>query len=153
MSTINIRKENKGAIDSNKAEYYKMIKEIEKLEINIKKERLLDKANDMDIETENDKYDYLGGKLKKQNNSLNKANNVGNEVINTQAKTMEELVRQRTKLTTANDGLNEVEQNLSLHDQFVGVMNDRELYTKLKLVFVIVVLSIANLIVLRIKLF
>ncbi len=153
MSSIKIRSEHKGAIESNKAEYYKMLKEVDKLDNLLKKERLIDKTTDADLENENDKYNYLSGKIKKQNNNLSKANQMGNEIIGNQNLTMEELVRQRNKLNSANSGLEEVEHNLSLHDQFIGVMNNRELYSKLKMVFIIILLFIANMIVLKIKLF
>lgn len=154
MSSIKLRNEYKGAIDSNKAEYFKMNKEVDKLDLMIKKERLIDKTTDSDLGSEeSDKYNYLSGKVNKQNNNLNKANQMGNEIVTTQGKTMEELIRQREKLKSANNTISEVEQTLSLHDQFVACMNNRELFAKLKLVFVIVLLGIANLIVLNIKLF
>ena len=150
MVTDKIRHEYIGAIRSNKTEYDKMIKEIDKIHNQLKKERLLD--NTVEPENEGDKYNYLNKKMLKQNNNLVRAQQMGNEITETQDKTLEELVRQKNKLKGANEMMGEVEQSLSLHDQLLGVMSNRELFNKLKLVSIVILLLFADLLVLYIKL-
>lgn len=98
-----------------------------------------------------DKYKLLNNKLDKQNNDLVKAKNIHHNIIDTQTKTAEALVDQRKRLENTKAKLEEVEQTLSIQDQIFGVMNNRELYSKAKLVFIIILLFFANLIVLYIK--
>ena len=131
-----------------------MMKDVEKIDTQLKKEKLIDKSIEAEHEMENDsdKFNYLSGKINKQNNSLNKASQMGKEITSTQNKTLDELVRQRNKLQHTNNLVTEVEHTLSLHDQLVGVMGNRELYNKLKLVGIVVLLFIADVIVLSIKL-
>jgi hypothetical protein len=127
-----------------------MVKEIDKIHNQLKKEKLIDYQ--VEHENEGDKYNYLSNKLNKQNNNLAKAQKMGVEITNTQDKTLEELVRQKNKLKGANDMMGEVEQKLSLHDQILGVMSNRELFNKLKLCLIAVLLLFADLLVLYIKL-
>ncbi len=129
-----------------------MIKEIDKIHNQIKKERLIDKSIEVDHENEGDKYNYLNNKLNRQNKNLAKAQQMGVDINTTQDKTLMELQRQKDKLRNANDMMGEVEQTLSLHDQIVGVMSNRELFNKLKLVAIVLMLFIADLLVLYIKL-
>ncbi len=150
MSSISIRNEHKGAIESSKSEYFKMFKEIEKLENYIKKERLIEKGM-VDEPDESENYNFLNNKIKNQNVNLKVANKEGSEVIDNQTNTMIELQRQRGKLENVNEDLGQVESSLSLHDQFVGVMKNRELCRKLKLVVIILLLFMANVIVLYLK--
>jgi hypothetical protein len=127
-----------------------MVKEIDKIHNQLKKEKLLDYQ--VEPENEGDKYNYLSNKLNKQNNNLAKAQQMGLDITNTQDKTLEELVRQKNKLKGANDMMGEVEQKLSLHDQILGVMSNRELFNKLKLCLIAILLLFADLLVLYIKL-
>jgi hypothetical protein len=127
-----------------------MVKEIDKIHNQLKKEKLLDYQ--VEPENEGDKYNYLSNKLNKQNNNLAKAQQMGLDITSTQDKTLEELVRQKNKLKAANDMMGEVEQKLSLHDQILGVMSNRELFNKLKLCLIAVLLLFADLLVLYIKL-
>ena len=58
---------------------------------------------------------------------------------------------QGERLAGINTKLVEIEQNLSLNEQIVGVMANRELFYKLKLGLIVMLLFIADLIVLYIK--
>jgi hypothetical protein len=147
-----LRKEHIGAIKNNKFEYEKMLKEVEKLELDLKKEKLLDKSIQPDNDDENEKLGKFSKKIDKQNKQLGKAARIGKEITTNQDMTLVELKRQRDKLEKTNNIVNEVENTLSLHDQLVGVMNNRELFNKLKLVGIVVLLFIADILVLYIKL-
>lgn len=126
---------------------------MEKIDTQIKKEKLFENINDPEQESKSDNLKFLSNRLDKQNNNLNKANLTGSNIIETQTRTAKELERQRGVLTNANDMITEVEKELSLHDQLVNVMNNRELFNKLKLVIVIALLFIADILILYIKFF
>ncbi len=128
-----------------------MIKDIEKIDLQLKKERLIDKSTD-DHEDSGEKFNYLHGKINKQNNQLNNAVKMGKEITKNQDLTYIELKNQRDKLQKANNMMTEVEQTLSLHDQLVGVVNNRDLFNKLKLVLIVALLFLADVLVLYIKL-
>jgi hypothetical protein len=128
-----------------------MIKDIEKIDLQLKKERLIDKSTD-DQEDSGEKFNYLHGKINKQNIQLNNAVKMGKEITTNQDLTYIELKNQRDKLQKANNMMTEVEQTLSLHDQLVGVINNRDLFNKLKLVVIVALLFIADVLVLYIKL-
>jgi hypothetical protein len=130
-----------------------MTKDIDKIDLQLKKDRLIEKnlETHSDGDRNDDKYDYLGNKITKQNKNLKKAEKMGKEIENTQNLTYEELRRQRERLQHTNGVVTEVEETLSLHDQLFGVMNNRELYNKLKLVVVIALLFLADILVLWIK--
>jgi len=146
------RKEYIGAIKNNKFEYEKMLKEIEKLELDLKKEKLIDKSTQPYDEDENEKLGKFSKRIDKQNNQLTKAARIGKEITTNQDMTLVELKRQRDKLEKTNNIVNDVENTLSLHDQLVGVMNNRELFNKLKLVGIVVLLFIADILGIYIKL-
>jgi hypothetical protein len=128
-----------------------MLKEIEKIETQLKKERLIDKSTEDHEESNSEKYNYLHGKINKQNTQLGNALRTGKEITTTQNLTFIELQNQKQKLMNANKMVGEVEQTLSLHDQLVGVINNRELFNKLKLVAIIVMLFIADCLIVYVK--
>lgn len=146
-----MRKEYIGSIRSTKSDFDNITKEIDKIHNQLKKERLLDSSQDIEHDQDSDKYHYLNNKLSKQNNNLNKVTQMGKEINSTQDKTLEELLRQKQKLRSADEMLTEVEQTLSLHDQIIQVMGNRELFQKLLLVFIIILLFVANILVIYIK--
>jgi hypothetical protein len=154
ISSIKIRNEYKGAIDNIKSEYLKTIKEVEKLEVVLNKERLIDTTSPPDFDMENShKYQYLSSKLDDQNKTLKNVNQTGNEIIKTQQVTLNELDKQKNQIIKIDQTVGDVEHHLSLHDQIFEVMNNRELFNKLKLVLVVVLLLFADILVLYIKLF
>jgi hypothetical protein len=153
MSSIKIRNEYKGAIDSNKSEFIKSLREIEKLDQQIKKEKLIDKTTDPDFENESLKYQYLNKRLQSQNTNLTHASTTANDITTSQTRTLEELYRQKKKLISTNETVTEIEKTLSLHDQIFQVMNNRELFNKFKLVLIAALLFLANFIVIYIKFF
>jgi len=128
-----------------------MLKEIEKIETQLKKERLIDKSTEDHEDSGNEKYNYLNSKINKQNNQLNNALRTGKEITTNQNLTILELQNQKQKLINANKMMGEVEQTLSLHDQLVGVINNRELFNKLKLVAIIAMLFIADCLIIYVK--
>lgn len=128
-----------------------MLKEIEKIETQLKKERLIDKSTEDNEDSGNEKYNYLNSKINKQNNQLNNALRTGKEITTNQNLTILELQNQKQKLINANKTMGEVEQTLSLHDQLVGVINNRELFNKLKLVAIIAMLFIADCLIIYVK--
>src|SRR5690606_34198172 len=102
----------------------KMVREIDKLDTQLKEELLIDKTTEIDNDDGSDQYNYLAHKVGKQNRNLNKANELGKEITTTQDRTREELYRQRNKLTHTNEVVGEVEQTLSVLDQITQVMNN-----------------------------
>jgi hypothetical protein len=128
-----------------------MLKEIEKIETQLKKERLIDKSTEDHEDSNSEKYNYLHGKINKQNTQLGNALRTGKEITTTQNLTFIELQNQKQKLMNANKMVGEVEQTLSLHDQLVGVINNRELFNKLKLVAIVAMLFIADCLVVYVK--
>lgn len=154
MSSIKIRNDFKGAVDNCKSEYLKAIKDIDKLEVIFNKERLIESTTHSDFDMENaHKYQFLNSKLDDQNKTLGDANKTGNEIIKTQTIILNELDKQKNQLDKIDQTVSEVEEHLSIHDQIFQVMNNRELFNKLKLVVVVVLLLFADILVLYIKLF
>lgn len=151
-----MRREHKGTIDSLKSEYDKNVKEIKKMEEKVKEERLMEKTVDPDFENinnkNNDKRKYMANKINTTTDTLRSAIVMSSEAIRNQERTTEEIIRQNGVLRETNMKVDEVYQELSLHDQIFGVMANRELFNKMKLVFVIALLFVADLIVLYIKL-
>jgi hypothetical protein len=154
ISSIKIRNEYKGDIDSCKSEYLKTIKELDKLEVTLNKERLIESTTNSDFDKDNaQKYKILDSKLSEQNKTLKSANKMGDDIVKTQANTLYELDRQKNQIIKIDGTLSEVEEQMSIHDQIFGVMNNRELFNKLKLFVIVALLFFADILVLYIKLF
>ena len=153
-SSIKIRNEYKGEIDNCKSEYLKTIKELDKFEVTLNKERLVESSTNNDFDKDNArKYKILDSKLSDQNTTLKNANRMGDVIVITQANTLKELDRQKNQITKIDENVSEVEEQMSIHDQIFHVMNNRELFNKLKLVLVVALLFFADILVLYIKLF
>jgi Skp family chaperone for outer membrane proteins len=146
--TPRLRQEYKGTIDSVISEYNKMLRDVDKEEQSIRKEILLISGSDQEKQH---KYDQWNKKLDHGTKSLEESTRTGNEITTRTDQTLTELVNQRRRLENTNIKLGEAEQTLSLHDQIFDVMKNRELYNRLKLVIIVVLLGLANIIVLYIK--
>jgi hypothetical protein len=148
MST-KMRNEYKGTIDTNKSELIKIKSDINKLEYRLKKENLLIDSKDEDEKFEKNR------KLKKidnQNDELDTVYKMQKDIYSTNEKTILTLKKGEETILRTIGKTEEVEQALSLHDQIFQVMNNRELFNKLKLVMIVALLAIADLIILYIKL-
>ncbi len=148
MST-KMRNEYKGAIDTNKSELIKIKSDINKLEYRLKKENLLIDSKDEDEKFEKNR------KLKKidnQNDELDTVYKIQKDINSNNEKTILILKKGEETILRTIGKTEEVEQALSLHDQIFQVMNNRELFNKLKLALIVALLFIADLTILYIKL-
>jgi hypothetical protein len=129
-----------------------MLTDVQKLDLSLKNEKLLERSVDPNYESESHKNKFLAKKVEKTTNNLGKANNTANEIIDRDKMTAKELEQQRRRMEHVNEELGEVESKLSLLQQIFGVLENKELANKLKLLFIVILLGIANLIILYIKL-
>ena len=75
----------------------------------------------------------------------------GDNIIKINQNTIGHLNNQGERLHGINKDLANIEQNLSVTDQIIGVMGNRDLFYKLKLVAMMILLFIADIIILYFK--
>ena len=151
MISNNMRREHKSQIDSVKTDFFKIMKEIDKIDQQIKQERLFEKTVDEDFDNSKDKNKFLAKKLDNQNNDLTKALLLSKETETNIKNTTKEIVRQNNIISNTNTKVDDIQKTLSLQDQIFGVMRNRELGNKIKLISIIALLFVANLLVLYLK--
>lgn len=152
MVSPNVRRDNKGAVEAVRIELNKAKVELSKLDQQLKADRLMDKSAENDYENDSDKKRFIANKIERNTNNLSMANNMANSIIDTNKVTVVELQNQRQRMNNVNKELGEVESKLTLLGQVFDVMKNKELFNKLKLVLIVVLLGLANLIVLYLKL-
>jgi hypothetical protein len=145
-----VRNEFKTNVDSLKSELIKNRTDISKLELKLKKENLLVDSKE---DSEEDMAKAKVNKVNRQNNNLDTVISMQKEIISTNNGTMISLVNQGQTIDRSIKKTQEIDSVLSLHDQVLGVMSNRELKNKLMQWIIVILLFIANLIILYIKLY
>ena len=146
-STGKVRSEFKSAVEANRLEYKKMIKEIDKFDNQIKNDSLVYKSKTIYDQREN-----IPERMINNTNNLKASATMANEIVDRDKLTAEELRRQGNQLQGIHDTMDTVEHNLTLVQQITAVMKRNDLKYKIKLYFIVILLFIADFIVLYIKL-
>ena len=146
-----LRSEYKSQFENLKNENNKLQSDVEKIETKIKKEFLTLNQPYPISKDESEKLKFLAKKIDDQNQDLTQTNKTQNNIIDIQQNTIMNLNDQGERLVGINTKLGEIENNLSLNDQIVGVMANRELFYKFKLFIIVALLFIADIIILYIK--
>ena len=146
--TGNIRQQFKGKIESNRIEYKKLIKEIDKLDLQIKSS-LFPSNNNKPLGDQ--KYNILNEKLIGNTNNLIASSKTANEIEERDKLTVEELKRQGNVLLNVRNKIDIVESNLTLIQQINDIMNYSDLFYRFKLVLIAIGLFFAIVFVLYMK--
>ena len=147
-SSGNIRQQYKGKIESNRIEYKKLIKEIDKLDLQIKSS-LFPSNNNKPLGDQ--KYNILNEKLIGNTNNLIASSKTANEIEERDKLTAEELKRQGNVLMNVRSKIDVVESNLTLIQQINDIMNYSDLFYRFKLVLIAIGLFFAIVFVLYMK--
>jgi hypothetical protein len=147
------RNEFKTQLDNIKNDQKKLAYDINKVEMKTKQDFLTVNPNrELPLpKDEKERLKNLANKLDNQNNDLFSANKMQNNILSLQENTLLNLNDQGQRLEGINAKIGEIEQNLSLNEQIVGVMANGELFYKLKLALIVFLLFLADIIVLYIK--
>ena len=146
--TGNIRQQFKGKIESNRIEYKKLIKEIDKLDLQIKSS-LFPSNNNKPLGDQ--KYNILNEKLIGNTNKLINSSKTANEIEERDKLTAEELKRQGNALMNVRSKIDVVESNLTLIQQINDIMNYTDLFYRFKLILIAIGLFFAIVFVLYMK--
>ena len=147
-SSGSIRQQFKGKIESNRIEYKKLIKEIDKLDLQIKSS-LFPSNNNKPLGDQ--KYNILNEKLIGNTNNLIASSKTANEIEERDKLTAEELKRQGNVLMNVRSKIDVVESNLTLIQQINDIMNYSDLFYRFKLVLIAIGLFFAIVFVLYMK--
>lgn len=124
-----------------------MLKEIDKLKMQLQTETLLSSK------THNNYNDptFLTGKIDKNTNNLMYSKTITQETVNRDKLTAQELEKQGNQLMDIHHTIGTAEENLTLVQQITDVMKYNDLFYRLKLYVVVILLGLANIIVLFLK--
>ena len=147
-SSGSIRQQFKGKIESNRIEYKKLIKEIDKLDLQIKSS-LFPSNNNKPLGDQ--KYNILNEKLIGNTNNLIASSKTANEIEERDKLTAEELKRQGNALMNVRSKIDVVESNLTLIQQINDIMNYTDLFYRFKLILIAIGLFFAIVFVLYMK--
>lgn len=136
-SSGKVRLQFKSAIESSRIEYKKILKEIDKL--------------DTSLQQTNITQGYITSKIESNTNKLIDSKTISEEIVSRDKLTAQELERQGQQLLNIHSSLAVVDSNLTIVQQITAVMKRRDLFYKLKLYLIIIVLFLANLLILIIK--
>ena len=145
--TGNIRQQFKGKIESNRIEYKKLLKEIDKIDSQIKSS--LFPSNNIPLNDQ--KYNVLNDKLIGNTNKLINSSKTANEIEERDKLTAEELKRQGNALMNVRSKIDVVESNLTLIQQINDIMNYTDLFYRFKLILIAIGLFFAIVFVLYMK--
>ncbi len=146
-SSGSIRQQFKGKIESNRIEYKKLLKEIDKIDSQIKSS--LFPSNNIPLNDQ--KYNVLNDKLIGNTNKLINSSKTANEIEERDKLTVQELRRQGDILVNVRGKIDTVEENLTLIQQINDIMKYSDLFYKFKLVLIAIGLFIAIIFVLYLK--
>ena len=137
-------------ISSHKIEFNKIKEEIKTLENKIKLQLIGNVPNYTYKEEERDN-NLLKDKIENNTNNIVQTTKTANEIIDRDKLTTNELKRQGTVLLDIHLKMGETEENLSLIQQLRQVMQNNDLFFRLKLYAMAILLFIANIIILFVK--
>jgi hypothetical protein len=146
-SSGSIRQQFKGKIESNRIEYKKLLKEIDKIDSQIKSS--LFPSNNIPLNDQ--KYNVLNDKLIGNTNKLINSSKTANEIEERDKLTAEELKRQGNALMNVRSKIDVVESNLTLIQQINDIMNYTDLFYRFKLILIAIGLFFAIVFVLYMK--
>ena len=146
--TGNIRQQFKGKIESNRIEYKKLIKEIDRMDFQIKSS-LFPSNNKSPLGEE--KFNYLNDKLISNTNKLITSSKTANEIEERDKITAEELKRQGNVLMNVRGKIDTAEQNLTIIQQINDIMKYSDLFYRFKLCLIAIGLFVAIVFVLYLK--
>lgn len=90
-------------------------------------------------------------KIDNNTKNLRGANRTANEIVDRDKMTLVELKHQGDRLVNVSEQLHEVESELSLIQQITDVMGHNDLYYRLKLYAIVILLGFAIIIILSLK--
>ena len=146
-SSGSIRQQFKGKRESNRIEYKKLLKEIDKIDSQIKSS--LFPSNNIPLNDQ--KYNVLNDKLIGNTNKLINSSKTANEIEERDKLTAEELKRQGNALMNVRSKIDVVESNLTLIQQINDIMNYTDLFYRFKLILIAIGLFFAIVFVLYMK--
>ena len=137
-------------INSHKLEFNKIKEEIKTLENKIKLQLI---GNNTKYEYREEQIDNnaLKDKIENNTNKIEKTTKAANEIIDRDKMITTELKRQGNVLLDIHLKMGEAEENLSIVQQLRQVMQNNDLFYRLKLYAMAILLFIANIIILFIK--
>ena len=141
-----IRTNFKSAIESNRLEYKKMIKEVDRFDSQIKAESLL-RSKTTNYTNPNQLISKIDNNTK--NLMLSKAMTI--ETVNRDKLTAQELEKQGNQLMGIHNTIGVAESKLTVVQQITDIMKYNDLFYRFKLYIVVVLLFFANIIVLYLK--
>ena len=147
-SSGNTRNEFKGTISSQKIEFNKIKQEIKLLENKINLNIL---GNNKKIEMKNMDNNELKEQMDYNTNTLKETNKTANEIVDRNKMMNDELKRQGNVLLNVHLKMGETEENLTMIQQLRQVMQNRDLFYRLKLYAMAILLFFANILVIYIK--
>ena len=136
-SSGKVRLQFKSAIESSRIEYKKILKEIDKLDTSLKQTNIT--------------QGYIASKIESNTNKLIDTKTISEEIVSRDKLTAQELERQGQQLMNIHSSLAVVDSNLTIVQQITAVMKRKDLFYKLKLYLIIIVLFLANLLILILK--
>ena len=137
-------------ISSHKIEFNKTKEEIKTLENKIKLQLIGNVPNYIYKEEERDN-NLLKDKIENNTNNIVETTKTANEIIDRDKMITTELKRQGNALLDIHLKMGETEENLSIVQQLRQVMQNNDLFYRLKLYAMAILLFIANIIILFIK--
>ena len=144
------RSEYRGMINSHKIEFNKIKEEIKNLENKIKLQLI---GNDSKYVYKEEERDNNALKEKIENNTtrIAQTTKTADEIIGRDKMITSELKRQGDALLNIHLKMGETEENLSIVQQLRQVMQNNDLFYRLKLYAMAILLFIANIIILFVK--
>ena len=149
-SSGNTRNEYKGMINSQKIEFNKTKEEIKTLDNKIKLNLIGNNSKYTYKEVERDN-NLLRDKIENNTNKIIDTTKTANEIIDRDKIITSELKKQGNQLLDIHLKMGETEENLSLVQQLRQVMQNNDLFYRLKLYGMAILLFIANIIILFVK--
>jgi len=137
-------------ISSHKIEFNKTKEEIKTLENKIKLQLIGNAPNYIYKEEERDN-NLLKDKIENNTNNIVQTSKTANEIIDRDKMITTELKRQGNVLLDIHLKMGETEENLSIIQQLRQVMQNNDLFYRLKLYAMAILLFIANIIILFVK--
>ena len=137
-------------ISSHKIEFNKTKEEIKTLENKIKLQLIGNVPNYIYKEEERDN-NLLKDKIENNTNNIIQTSKTANEIIDRDKMMTTELKRQGNVLLDIHLKIGETEENLSIVQQLRQVMQNNDLFYRLKLYAMAILLFIANIIILFVK--
>ena len=137
-------------ISSHKIEFNKTKEEIKTLENKIKLQLIGNVPNYIYKEEERDN-NLLKDKIENNTNNIVQTSKTANEIIDRDKMMTTELKRQGNVLLDIHLKIGETEENLSIVQQLRQVMQNNDLFYRLKLYAMAILLFIANIIILFVK--